>query len=88
MASLRRHEGYLLLDNSVSGGARVESATITCAHCHAIVVLNPQRTRPRAYCQKCDHYVCDSLRCATACDPLNHVFDRLQNAAARHLGKE
>ena len=60
-----------------------ESATLTCAHCHAIIVLNPARTRPRHYCPKCDAYVCDAPVCVLECRPLNAVFDRLQNAAAK-----
>lgn len=45
-------------------GQRVfESATFTCSHCEAIVIMNPDRSRERGYCRKCDHYVCD--RCET-----------------------
>lgn len=36
-----------------------ESATVTCEHCHAIVVLNPDRSRPREWCFTCDSYICD-----------------------------
>jgi hypothetical protein len=36
-----------------------ESATVTCAHCNAVVVLNPLRTRDREYCAPCDRYICD-----------------------------
>jgi hypothetical protein len=95
--SLRRHEGYLLIDNrgapdvpalphprkrffGVSG--LFESATITCAHCHAVVVLNPQRTRERGYCRKCDHYVCDNPGCNVGCTPMNKILDEAQEAAA------
>ncbi len=86
MASHRRHEGYLLNDNRVSGGACVEVPTLTCSHCHGQMILNPLRTRERAYCQKCDHGICD--RCALArklnggeCLPLNAVIEKLQNDA-------
>jgi hypothetical protein len=48
----------------VRGGQNVESATITCSHCQRIVVLNPDRTRSRGYCPKCDHYVCDECEAA------------------------
>ena len=60
-----------------------ESATITCAHCQAIVVLNPNRSRARHYCSKCDSYVCDAPTCVVECSPLNAVFDRLHTAAAK-----
>lgn len=79
MPSLKRHEGYLMVDHRASPGLpadfykplgiesppiagegkMVEAATITCSHCNGVVVLNPLRTRPRAYCAKCDHYICD-----------------------------
>lgn len=88
MSSLQRHEGYLLIDNRASGDGLLESATVTCSHCHRIVVLNPDRTRPREYCAGCDHYICDG--CAAirssqpACLPFNKVLDRLQKAAFDH----
>ena len=101
MASLRRQEGYLLIDNScgpgvpdaliqaasragkppVGGRGVFESATVTCAHCHAIIVLNPDRSRPRHYCPSCDHYVCDAPACCLGCSPLNKVIDHLQEQA-------
>lgn len=96
MKSKRSLEGVLLIDNrvgprvpSVAGipeipaGATFESATITCSHCHAIVVLNPDRSRPRHYCAKCDHYVCDGCAVLGECRPLNQVFDALQTQAER-----
>lgn len=36
-----------------------EAPTITCSHCQVIVVVNPLRSRERAYCVKCNHYICD-----------------------------
>jgi len=36
-----------------------ESATVTCNHCEAQVVLNPDRSRPRGFCMHCSHYLCD-----------------------------
>ena len=102
--SLRRHEGYLLIDNRHAAvpdsviqvarehgkhvaGAGVrgmyESAVVTCAHCHTQVVLNPERTRERGYCRKCDHYVCDNPLCNADCRPFNRVLDDLQEQAAR-----
>jgi hypothetical protein len=35
----------------VRAGQVFESATVTCAHCNVVVVLNPDRTRPRGYCR-------------------------------------
>lgn len=60
MFSKRSLEGYLLKDNRASGGGMLESATLTCSHCQRQVILNPDRSRSRGYCPKCDHYVCDA----------------------------
>lgn len=56
-----------------------EAPTYTCSHCQYVVVMNPNRQRERAYCSKCDHYVCDgcgALKAMTgACLPMEKVFD-------------
>jgi ribosomal protein S27AE len=67
----------------VTAGQLFESATITCAHCNAVVILNPHRTRPRNYCAKCDHYVCDKPSCALECRPFKKVLDELYEQAVR-----
>lgn len=78
MSSLKRHEGYIMVDHRASPGlpediARAagydpalcgegklyESATLTCSHCGTAFVKNLFRTRERAYCAMCDHYICD-----------------------------
>ena len=92
MASLRRHEGYLLSDNRVAGGAMVECAVLTCSHCHQQLIVNPARTRTREYCQKCDHYLCDHCGLTRKldggeCEPLNAKIERLQEAALL-IGKD
>lgn len=93
--SKRSLEGYLLIDNrnapavpsiggapAIAAGATFESATLTCSHCHAVVVLNPGRTRERHWCAKCDKYVCDGCAAVGECRPLNQILDTLQNQAA------
>jgi hypothetical protein len=76
MSSLRNHEGYMLIDHRNSPGVAdevmtqglipgagrgiFESPTFTCSHCEAVVIMNPNRSRARGYCRKCDHYVCDA----------------------------
>lgn len=64
------------------GGLTYESATVTCCHCNRIVVLNPDRKRPRGYCAKCDHYVCDSPECALECNPFQRLLDDLHHQLA------
>ena len=67
----------------VPAGTLFESATITCSHCQAIVVLNPNRTRERGYCAKCDHYVCDSPACNRECVPFQRILEDAYNLASR-----
>lgn len=90
MGSLKRHEGYLIVDHRNSPGLPadvakasgfdpkhcgegkvMEAATITCSHCKVVVVVNPLRTRERAYCRRCDHYICDG--CHEASKNPNYV---------------
>ena len=59
--------GYLLIDNRASGGKMQEMATMTCAHCQLVVVLNAARKRARGYCAKCHAYICDNRVCSTYC---------------------
>ncbi len=69
----------------VQRGQMLESATVTCSHCQVVVVLNPLRTRPRGYCQKCDRYVCDNPGCNRECTPFEAVLDRAQEHALKTL---
>lgn len=62
----------------IGSGQVFESGTVTCAHCNVVVVLNPNRTRPRGYCRKCDQYVCDSPGCNMECTPHIKTLDILQ----------
>jgi len=41
-------------------GQLYEADTMTCAHCKAVVVKNLARTRERAHCRPCNHYICDA----------------------------
>jgi uncharacterized paraquat-inducible protein A len=84
-----KREGYLLIDNRAAGDGMVESATVTCSHCHRVVVLNPQRTRERGYCPKCDSYICDQCEAVRAsngysCVTMTQVFDELEERIVRH----
>ena len=102
MSSLKRHEGYLLIDNRygpgvseefikasgkeapvVPEGTCYESATITCAHCNTVVILNPHRTRARNYCRRCDRYICDNPGCLQECHPFDKLIDTLQEQAVK-----
>lgn len=61
---IARASGY---DPKHCGEGKIfEADTLTCSHCGGCWVKNPLRTRERAYCQKCDHYICDG------CDAVRH----------------
>jgi hypothetical protein len=106
MASLRRHEGYFMLDHrnapsltdaaTVAAGLPVgagrglfEAPTYTCSHCQVVVFLNPNRTRERAYCKRCDHLICDECGAKRAmgaeCKTMKQILDEAQEAAEKGL---
>lgn len=62
-----------------AGKGLFEAPTFTCHHCQSIVIINPNRTRERAYCRGCDHLLCDAcgvVRAKTGrCRPFNQVID-------------
>ena len=70
-----------------AGKGLFEAATLTCSHCQAMVILEPRRTRPRAYCTGCDHYICD--RCGLVrslnggqCKTFKQLVEEVQESAA------
>ncbi len=97
MFSKRSLEGEILIDHRASPGLTpeeagplspavgkgevFESAIVTCSHCQTTIVLNPNRTRDRGYCGKCDRYLCDGcefVRVKTlACHSMAKRFDQL-----------
>jgi hypothetical protein len=67
-------------------GKLLEAATLTCSHCKNVVMKNPLRTRERAFCRKCMHYICDF--CVMAADkpdynhaPFEKTWDQILTAA-------
>jgi hypothetical protein len=73
----------------VGRGMTLEAPTLTCSHCQAIVVINPNRQRERAWCRQCDHYVCDGCGAAMVAPgyvhvPFKQVIDDFLNAAAKN----
>ena len=79
----RGGRGTLIIEqesvNADIKAGRLELPTMTCAHCNRVVVLNPQRTRPRNWCMKCDAYVCDLQFCITDCNPFEQSVELAQN---------
>jgi hypothetical protein len=69
-----------------AGRGQFEAPTYTCSHCQTVVVLNPMRNRERAYCPKCDHYICDTCGTIRAlnggqCKTFRQVIEEVQEAA-------
>ena len=68
-----------------SGRGMLEMATFTCSHCPNVVYIHPLRNRPRGYCKKCDHYICDSCNAKKAmdgglCKTYKQQLDQIQEA--------
>lgn len=85
MKSKLRESGYLMVDNRHSGGSLSETATKTCAHCQATVVMNPLRQRERHWCTRCDAYICDGCT-AFECVPFKKILDDAVDASAKGRG--
>ena len=105
MSSLRRKEGWLMIDHRASPGLPAdfyqkiglsadpspelgegklfETATMTCCHCNAVVIANPDRVRARGYCPKCNDYVCDNPGCHSNCTPFVKILDDAEKRAVR-----
>jgi hypothetical protein len=63
-------------------------ATFTCADCQTIVYVNPKRNRPRGYCPKCDHYLCDEceairFQSGGVCRNFKNMMDQVLDALGR-----
>jgi hypothetical protein len=70
-----------------SGRGLFEAPTYTCSHCEYIVVLNPARTRERAYCRGCDSYICDACgerkKHGASCKTYAQYVDEIMTAAVK-----
>jgi hypothetical protein len=69
-------------------GTKLESATVCCNHCNKIVVLNPNRSRPRGYCANCDSYICDMcefIRKTRGCITIKQIISEVLETNAKNL---
>lgn len=64
-----------------------EAPTITCKHCQKVLVLNPLRTRDRAWCQKCDHYICDECGAVLTATGICKTFEQIIDEAHEQVIK-
>jgi len=87
MKSLKSKEGYLLIDDRLSGGRLNEFPTATCGHCHRVILLNPGRVRAREVCRGCNNYICDECAALKAktleCRTMDRVIDQVLTAAEK-----
>src|ERR1700675_1557700 len=68
-------------------GTVFESATFTCADCERVVIMNPDRSRARGFCPKCNHYLCDACETVRVqqggkCNNFKVMVDKLLNKIA------
>ena len=59
----------------VPEGKIFEAPTKRCCHCNHVVIINPDRIRPRGYCRKCDGYICDKPECRKDCTPFRKIME-------------
>ena len=66
---------------AVGAGEVFEAPTITCSHCGGSFIINPLRTRERARCSRCRHYLCDGCGAkykeSLQCTPVKALADAL-----------
>ena len=72
----------------IGRGTVFEAPTFTCPHCQTVVIINPLRTRERAYCASCDRNVCDSCGAAMRAPgyvhkPFQQIIDDFLDRAAK-----
>jgi hypothetical protein len=76
---------------AVGGGEAFEADIQQCSHCQRGVVLRDDRVRPRGYCLKCNHYICDACETIRAkngdCVPFMCVLDRAASIAEKFVGQ-
>lgn len=74
-----------------AGKGLFEAPCYTCKHCQRIVVMNPDRTRERAYCRGCDHLICDECAAVKAktltCRTFDQIADEILTEAAKAASK-
>lgn len=70
-----------------AGNGLYESATYTCSHCHAVVIIEPKRTRERGFCRGCNRQICDGCNVVKAqtllCHSMDQIIDETLEAAVK-----
>lgn len=73
-----------------AGRGLFEEACYTCSHCQKVVVKNRQRTRPRGFCKKCQHVICDGCEAQYVasgheCKPFKVLIEEHLESVERHI---
>lgn len=81
---MRRAGGYLLLSggDARGDGPDIERDTFSCAHCNAVVVVEPL-TIPEGFCLACQKHVCDPCKAILARTQKCVPFERRLEAVER-----
>ena len=74
---------------AVGRGQCFKSALVVCHCCQRDIILNPDRSRERAYCMVHDAYLCDECGAAqkagALCIPFSQRFEHWVDCAAKGL---
>ena len=72
-----------------AGKGLFESATYTCSHCNAIVIIEPKRTRERGFCKGCGQRICDACNVVRqqtmVCYSMAQKIDELREHDAKQV---
>ena len=75
MAAVMQERSVAFYTNEKEG-IKLEMPSFTCCHCNRVVILNPERQRPRNTCRKCMALTCDSGGCLVDCNPFGRDLER------------
>jgi hypothetical protein len=74
---------------AVGAGKKLHVPTYNCHCCERLIVVNPGRTRDRAYCPQHDAYLCDECEVKRIrngkCIPFKQVIDEYLNHVEKGL---
>lgn len=74
------------IDGNLREGQTFSYPTYTCAHCSTMVVMRPNRERPRKSCMSCGGWICEKKQiCNEHCTPL---YELSQNGGEDTVGGE